>query len=101
MSLDVCITQKGLFKKGIPLEVILGNELSYGNFDGLCLECGQLGETEFLAYHPAHIGRGLDVYKRQVLRAASGISMPIHCRRISKSFARLFRITLYLSLIHI
>ena len=61
MSLDVCITQKGLFKKGIPLEVILGNELSYGNFDGLCLECGQLGETEFLAYHPAHIGRGFSI----------------------------------------
>lgn len=61
MSIDVCITQKGLFKKGIPLEMLLGDELSYGNFDGLCLECGKLGETEFLAYHPGHIGRGFSV----------------------------------------
>lgn len=61
MSIDVCITQKSLFKKRIPLEMILGNELSYGSFDGICLEYGKLGETEFLAYHPQHIGRGFSV----------------------------------------
>ena len=28
MSIDVCIKQKGLFKKTIPLDVIVGDELA-------------------------------------------------------------------------
>lgn len=62
MSIDITIHQKGLFKKEMPLEVILGKELHYGDYeDMLRLEVGKLGETEFLAYHPKHIGRGFSV----------------------------------------
>ena len=57
MSIDVILTQKGLFKKPMPLEVILGKELAYGKMEGFRLIRGQLGETEFLAYHPEHIAR--------------------------------------------
>ena len=34
MSIDVCIKQKGLFKKTIPLDVIVGDELG---LDGAAL----------------------------------------------------------------
>ena len=61
MSIDVILTQKGLFKKPMPLEVILGKELAYGKMEGFRLIRGQLGETEFLAYHPEHIARGFSV----------------------------------------
>lgn len=35
MSIDVCIKQKGLFKKTIPLDVIVGDELAFGINDGM------------------------------------------------------------------
>lgn len=62
MSIDISIEQKGLFKKTMPLEVILGKELRYGCYeDILRLETDKLGETEFIAYHPSHIARGFSV----------------------------------------
>ncbi len=62
MSIDISIEQKGLFKKTMPLEVILGKELRYGCYaDVLRLETDKLGDTEFIAYHPAHIARGFSV----------------------------------------
>lgn len=37
MSVEITIKQKGFFKKSLPLEVILGNNLKYGAYDGLRL----------------------------------------------------------------
>ncbi|MCH5343983.1 MAG: DUF4299 family protein [Acetatifactor sp.] len=65
MSIEVTIRQKGLFKKALPLDVIVGKELKYGCFDGLRLSPGELGETEFIFYHPARIGRGTSVVWKQ------------------------------------
>lgn len=65
MSIEVTVKQTGIFKKELPLEVILGNQLKYGNFDGLRLSEGELGEDEFIAYHPAHIARGFSVTWKQ------------------------------------
>ena len=62
MSIDIVIRQKGLIKKTMPLEVILGSKLEYGVYDdGLRLEKGKLGETEFAAYSPSSLGRGFSV----------------------------------------
>lgn len=61
MSMDVTVRQKGFFKKDLPLEVILGNRLSYGTSDGLRLEPGVIKGNEFIAYNSAHIGRGFSV----------------------------------------
>lgn len=62
MSIDVVITQKGLFKKTLPLQVILGDELSYGSYDfGFRLNVGQRDEFELIAYLPHQIGRGFSV----------------------------------------
>ena len=61
MSIDVLIKQKFLSSKTMPLEVILGEHLHYGNFVNDQLYIGELGETEFIAYNPESIGRGFSV----------------------------------------
>ena len=61
MSFWITIKQKGFSKKTLPLEVILGEKLKYGAFSGDCLQKGVLGESEFIAYDPEHIGRGFSV----------------------------------------
>ena len=61
MSIEIIITQKGFIKKTLPLNVILGESLSYGRFDGLRLEKGVYGGDELIAYNPEHIGRGFSV----------------------------------------
>lgn len=61
MAIDVLIKQKLFGNKTMPLEVILGEDLHYGNFERDRLNEGELGESEFLAYNPEHIGRGFSV----------------------------------------
>ena len=61
MSIDVLIKQKLFCSKTMPLEVILGEYLHYGNFINDQLNVGELGETEFIAYNPESIGRGFSV----------------------------------------
>lgn len=62
MSVDLVIRQKSFIKKALPLEVILGNELSYGVMETGCrLKSGVLDESEFIVYMPQHIGRGISV----------------------------------------
>lgn len=41
--------------KAIPLDVILGEKLHYGNFVSYQLNVGELGDTEFIAYNPESI----------------------------------------------
>ncbi len=61
MSIDVVIKQKLFGRKTMPLEVILGKYLHYGNYVNDQLDVGELGETEFIAYNPKNIGRGFSV----------------------------------------
>ena len=61
MSIDVLIKQRLFGNKTMPLEVILGEHLHYGNFVKDQLNVGELGETEFIAYNPKSIGRGFSV----------------------------------------
>ena len=61
MGIDVTITQKLFGSKCMPLEVILGENLHFGNFVSDKLNIGELGETEFVAYNPKSIGRGFSV----------------------------------------
>ena len=57
----VRLRQTAAKKKALPLEVILGEELVFGAFDGLRTNPGELGERDFIAWHPEHIGRGFSV----------------------------------------
>ena len=52
MSIDVCIKQKGLFKKTIPLDVIVGDELAFGINDGMRMVGDDLSVAAF------HCSRG-------------------------------------------
>ncbi len=61
MSINVLIKQKFFSNKVMPLEVILGEYLHYGNFVNDQLNVGELGESEFIAYNPKSIGRGFSV----------------------------------------
>ena len=47
MSIDIRITQKGLRKKTLPLEVITGGTLVYGSGDGTKFEEGNLEGKKF------------------------------------------------------
>lgn len=61
MSIDITIRQKLFGRRSMPLDVILGDQLHYGNFENDQLTVGELGEGEFVAYDPEHIGRGFSV----------------------------------------
>ena len=61
MSIEVLIKQKLFGGKAMPIEVILGEHLRYGNFVNDRLNVGELGDTEFIAYNPESIGRGFSV----------------------------------------
>ena len=61
MSLEVVIKQKLFGRKPMPLEVILGEELYYGNYENDCLNIGEMGTEEILVYNPERIGRGFSV----------------------------------------
>lgn len=62
MSVDLTITQKGIFKKTLPLSVILGDKLRYGvPGEGNCLEPGKTGDGCLILYLPDAIGRGFSI----------------------------------------
>ncbi len=61
MSIEVIVKQKLFGKQSMPLEVILGEELSYGTWESDRLIQGKMGDGEFVAYHPKHLGRGFSV----------------------------------------
>ena len=67
MSIDVVIRQKGLFKKPLPLSVILGDSLSCGVYDaGYRLDQEDWEREnevngEIAVFDPQHIGRGFTV----------------------------------------
>ncbi len=66
MSVDIVVKQNGLFKKTLPLEVILGGELKFGVMEiGCRLKPDVLGAGEFIVYQPECIGRGISVEWRQ------------------------------------
>jgi hypothetical protein len=67
MSIDVTIThtEKGLFRKALPFDVLCANGLHYGAFDGLRLDVGEIGAEEVTLYHPDHIGRGFSAVWRK------------------------------------
>ena len=97
MSIDIRITQKGLLKKALPLNVITGSDLHYGTSDGMKLKENDLGSDEIILYHPEHISRGFSIdwtpeRKDYVdLRALS----PDSCEGLEDFFAAIQRIAGY------
>ncbi|MDR0849709.1 MAG: DUF4299 domain-containing protein [Propionibacteriaceae bacterium] len=67
MSIDITITHtdKGFFRKALPFDVLCAQGLSFGSFDGLRLDVGEVGAEDFILFHPDHIGRGFSVTWRK------------------------------------
>ncbi len=76
MSIDVLIKQRLFGNKTMPLEVILGEHLHYGNFVKDQLNVGELGETEFVAYNPQSIGRGFSAVWNPKEKKAIALRLP-------------------------
>ena len=95
MSVDLTITQKGLFPKTLPLSVILGDRLRYGSYDAAWrLEQGKLAEGEFIAYLPDAIGRGFSVTwsDREKHRVELRLLSPTALRSLDGGDERLHRL---------
>ncbi len=98
MSIDIVIRQKGIFKKTIPLSVILGDELKCGVYEqGIRLDPGNHTGGEIAVFHPAHKGRGFTVTwsptvrKGLILRALH----PTCAEELEAFYATVARITAY------
>ena len=62
MSIEVVIKQKGFFKKDLPMEIILGDDLTYGTYDwGNRIQPKVMGKNGFVVYNESCIGRGISV----------------------------------------
>ena len=97
MAIDVMIQQKLFGNKSMPLEVILGESLHYGNFVNDQLNVGELGESEFIAYNPESIGRGFSVIwnpneKKKILLR---LPQPSTTQELTDFYAAVERMTKY------
>ena len=102
MSIDIVIRQKGLFKKTLPLSVILGDNLACGVYEaGYRLDPGEWEseDGEIVVYDPHHKGRGFSVIwtptqkKGVTLRALH----PTCAEELKAFYATVARITDYWS----
>lgn len=97
MAIDVLIKQKLFGGKTMPLEVILGEHLQYGNFVNDQLHVGQLGDTEFIAFLPESIGRGFSVIwnPKETRKIALRLPQPSTPRELKEFFAAIERMVNY------
>lgn len=77
MSIDITLRQTAAKKKVLPLEVILGEELVYGAFDGLRTNPGEKGARDFIAWNPDHIGRGFSVEWQEGEKRRVDLRLPL------------------------
>ena len=102
MSVDIVIRQKGLFKKTLPLSVILGDNLACGVYEaGYRLDPGEWKseDGEIVVYDPHHKGRGFSViwtptHKKGVVLRALHPTCP---EELKAFYATVARITDYWS----
>jgi len=100
MSIQITLRQKGLlpfWKKTLPFEVILGDQLHYGVYDKLCLKLGKRGDGPFTAYLPNAIGRGIEVEWSETEKQQVTLSLetPCHDAELKELFAMAERIMRY------
>lgn len=77
LSFDAILTQKSVFPKPLPLNVLLGDSLHYGTYEGMHLAREKVGSMGFVAYHPEHIGRGIRVAWTKTETKSITISLPL------------------------
>ncbi len=94
MAVDVVIRSGLLHRKPLPLSVILGENLCYGNYVNDNLLVDEMGEGDFVALHPEHIGRGISVTWQEGERreAVLSLPMPSTSRELTELFDMIRRI---------
>ena len=98
MSVDLTITQRGLIKKPLPLNVILGDELAFGRYDpGWRLENGKMDDDGFIAFLPTAPARGFNVTWNAVerKRVALRLLTPTSRAEVRAFYAAVQRIARY------
>jgi len=79
MSIDVSIKQKGFFKKVMPLNIILDNNLNFGTYgdDGIRFIEDEMEADYFIAYNSNYKGRGFVVNWNKNEKDVIVLSAPI------------------------
>ncbi len=97
MAIDVIVRQKRLFKKTLPLNVILGDRLLYGDFDGIRLIPDQIGADSFIAFDPEAIARGFSVVwtKNEKQTVSFRLPLPSTASEIRAFFDAVARVATY------
>ena len=97
MTIDILIKQNLLSKKTMPLEVILGEHLCYGNVENDFLLTGKLGKDKFIAYNPDSIGRGFSVIwnPNEKEKIALRLSIPSTPQELKDFYAAVERMVKY------
>ncbi|MBQ1325208.1 MAG: DUF4299 family protein [Solobacterium sp.] len=78
-AIRIQITQRSVFAKRLPLEVILGDHLLYGCFSGQRLKRGVRDPRYFVAYDPERIGRGIRVLWNEQEYRDVILELPLPC----------------------
>ena len=93
-AIRIQITQRSVFAKRLPLEVILGDHLLYGCFYGQRLKRGVRDPRYFVAYDPDRIGRGIRVLWNEQEYRDVILELPLPCAQeeIEELFAMTERI---------
>lgn len=60
MSVDVCLKQKGFFKKAISLSDITNGQFAYGTSESWILVPDKIS-NDMILYDPKHIARGISL----------------------------------------
>lgn len=82
MAIDVTIRASLFSRKPLPLDVIIGADLHYGNAEDYVQTMdGEVGQHEFIAYLPDHIGRGFQVIWHEGERKRVVLRQPLPCCR--------------------
>lgn len=82
MGLNLKIEAPFFHRKPLPLSVITGDKLCYGNTDEYVQTMlGEVGKSDFIAFDPEHIGRGFQVVWHEGERKSVFLRLPLPCSR--------------------
>lgn len=82
MGFHIKIKASLFHRKPLPLSVITGGQLWYGNTDEFVQTMlDEVGKTDFIAFDPEHVGRGFQVVWHEGERKSVLLNQPLPCSR--------------------
>lgn len=83
MSVDVCLKQKGFFKKAISLSDITNGQFAYGTSESWILVPDKIS-NDMILYDPKHIARGISLVWDEKDSACLRLSLLLPTARAKK-----------------